>query len=155
VSIPRALFAYNNANVEGWALYAESIMEPYFPPEGRLVALQYRLLRIARAMLDPMVNLGRMTPAQAKAVLMDDVVISEPFAQEEVDRYAFWAPGQATSYYYGFQKLRALRTRLELALGPRFDAGRFHDFVIAQGLLPPPILERAVMEQFVPGQLAR
>lgn len=155
VSIPRALFAYNSANVEGWGLYAESIMEPYFPPEGRLISLQYRLLRIARAMLDPMINLGRITPAQAKDVLMNDVVLSEPFAQEEVDRYAFWAPGQATSYYYGFSKLRALRTRVELALGPRFDAGRFHDFVIAQGLLPPPVLERAVMEQFVPAELRK
>ncbi len=155
VSIARAVFAFNSANVEGWGLYAEWITEPYMPPEGQLIAMDYRLFRIARAMLDPMVNLGRMTPAQAKGVLMDDVGLSEPFAQEEVDRFAFIWPGQATSYYYGLQKLRALRTQVELALGPRFDARAFHDFVIAQGLLPPPVLERTVMQEFVPAQRAK
>ena len=152
VSLARGTFAFNSANTEGWGLYSEAIMYPYFPPEGRLVALQFRLLRLARATLDPMLNLGRITPARAKQVLMDDVGVSEPFAQQEVDRYTFWAPGQATSYFYGLQKLRSLRTQVEIALGPRFDAQRFHDFIISQGMLPPPVLERAVMEQFVPSQ---
>ena len=152
VSLARGTFAFNSANTEGWGLYSEAIMFPYFPPEGRLVALQYRLLRLARATLDPMLNLGRITPERAKQVLMDDVGVSEPFAQQEVDRYTFWAPGQATSYFYGLQKLRSLRTKAEIALGPRFDPQRFHDFIISQGMLPPPILERAVMEQFVPTQ---
>jgi uncharacterized protein (DUF885 family) len=75
--------------------------------------------------------------------------MSEPFSQQEVDRYTFNAPGQATSYFYGLQKLRAMRTQAEIALGPRFDQQAFHDFVIAQGMLPPDILERAVREQFI------
>ena len=152
VSIARALFAFNSANVEGWGLYSEAIMFRYMPLEGQLVALQYRLLREARAFLDPMVNLGIVTPAEAKRVLLDDVVLSEPFAEEEVDRFAFWSPGQAPSYYYGFQKLRAVRTRAEIALGPRFDAKAFNDFIVSQGLLPPPLLERAVLEEFVPAR---
>ncbi len=149
VSMARALFAFNSANVEGWALYSEALMMPYLPPEAQLVSLQWRLLRMARAFLDPMVNLGRITPAEAKRILMEDVVISEPFSQQEVDRYAFESPGQATAYYYGYLQLRSLRTRAEVALGRQFDLMAFNDFIVAQGLLPPRVLEQTVMEEFV------
>src|SRR6266850_7409867 len=145
-----AAFAFNSTNAEGWGLYAESIMIPYFPADGQLFALQLRLLRAARAFLDPMVNLGRMTPAEAKDFLMREVVLSEPMAQQEADRYAFYAPGQAVSYLYGYARLRELRLKAEVALGPRFDQRQFHDLVIAQGLLPPGLLERAVL-----GELTR
>src|SRR6267378_3097758 len=144
VSIARAAFAFNSTNAEGWGLYAEAVMIPYFPADGQLFALQLRLLRAARAFLDPMVNLGTMTPAGAKEFLMSEVVLSEPMAQQEADRYAFVGPGQAISYLYGYARLRELRLKAELALGPRFDQRQFHDLVIAQGLLPPGLLERAV-----------
>ena len=147
VSLARAAFAFNSTNVEGWGLYAESLMIPWFPPEGQLFALQLRLLRAARAFLDPMVNLGRMTPDEAKAFLMREVALSEPFAQQEADRYAFRSPGQAVSYFYGYTRLRELRLKAEIALGPRFEQRKFHDFVIAQGLLPPRLLERALMQE--------
>src|SRR5713101_2665751 len=147
VSLARAAFAFNSTNAEGWGLYAESLMIPYFPLEGQLFSLQLRLLRAARAFLDPMVNLGRMTPDEAKAFLMREVALSEPFAQQEADRYAFRMPGQAVSYFYGYTRLRELRLKAELALGPRFEQRKFHDFVIAQGLLPPKLLERAVMQE--------
>ncbi len=147
VSLARAAFAFNSTNAEGWGLYAESLMIPYFPLEGQLFSLQLRLLRAARAFLDPMVNLGRMTPDEAKAFLMREVALSEPFAQQEADRYAFRMPGQAVSYFYGYTRLRELRLKAELALGPRFEQRKFHDLVIAQGLLPPKLLERAVMQE--------
>jgi hypothetical protein len=145
VSIARAAFAFNSTNAEGWALYAEAVMTPHFPLEGQLFALQLRLLRAARAFLDPMVNLGRMTPAAAKEFLMQELTLSEPMAQQEADRYAFAAPGQAVSYLYGYMRMRELRVKAELALGPRFDQREFHDLVVAQGLLPPRLLEQAVM----------
>ena len=147
VSLARAAFAFNSTNAEGWGLYAESLMIPYFPPEGQLFSLQLRLLRAARAFLDPMVNLARMNPDEAKAFLMREVALSEPFAQQEADRYAFRMPGQAVSYFYGYTRLRELRLKAELALGPRFEQRKFHDLVIAQGLLPPKLLERAVMQE--------
>jgi uncharacterized protein (DUF885 family) len=149
VSLPRAIFAFNSANVEGWALYCEALMMPYLSPEAQLVSLQWRLLRMARAFLDPMVNLGRITPAKAKRFLIEEVVMSEPFSQQEVDRYVFDSPGQATAYYYGYLQLRSLRTRAEVALGRQFDLMAFNDFIVAQGLLPPRLLEQAVMEEFV------
>jgi uncharacterized protein (DUF885 family) len=97
-----------------------------------------------------MVNLGRMTPAEAKEFLMREVTLSEPMAQQEADRYAFDMPGQAGSYLYGYSWMRQLRQKAELALGARFDQRVFHDAVIAQGLLPPRLLERAVMAELDP-----
>jgi uncharacterized protein (DUF885 family) len=153
VSITRAVFAFNSANVEGWGLYAEAIVRPYLPIEGQLISLQYRLMRAARMFLDPMLNLGLITPEEAKRLITEDVAIGEAWAQNEVERYTYRMPGQATAYYYGYNKMQALRTQTELKLQDAFDQKSFHDFVLDQGLLPPDILKKAVMEEFVPGQL--
>ena len=149
VSVARALFAFNSANVEGWALYSEAIMKPYLTPEAQLAVLEARLQRSARAFLDPMLNLGMMKPEEAKHFLMEVVVLSEPLAKEEIDRYTFRAPGQATSYFFGYSKLQALRAKTELALGQKFRPQSYHDFIVAQGLLPPELLEKAVMDGYV------
>lgn len=150
VSTARVVFAFNSANVEGWALYAEAVMKEYLPVEGRIGALQMRMMREARAFLDPMLNLGLLQPDAALRFLMDEVVLSEPMAKQEVDRYTFRAPGQATAYYYGYTRLNALRTRMELAQPGRFDALKFHDFIVNQGLLPFDLLEQAVTAEFAP-----
>ena len=149
VSTARVVFAFNSANVEGWALYAEAVMTRYLPVEGRIGSLQMRMMREARAFLDPMLNLGMIQPEAAQRFLMEEVLLSEPMAKQEVDRYTFQAPGQATSYYYGYSRLNALRTRVELALPGRFDQLAFHDFIVNQGLLPFDLLERAVIAEFV------
>jgi uncharacterized protein (DUF885 family) len=100
-----------------------------------------------------MLNLGMLKPEDVKRILMQDVVLSEPLAKEEVDRYSFTAPGQATSYFFGYSKLEALRVKAELALGAKFASQTYHDFIIAQGLLPPDLLEKAVMDGYVKSQL--
>lgn len=150
VSTARVVFAFNSANVEGWALYAEAVMKEYLPVAGRIGSLQMRMMREARAFLDPMLNLGLLEPAAAQRFLMEEVLLSEPMAKQEVDRYTFRAPGQATAYFYGYSRLNALRTRVELASPGRFDALAFHDFIVNQGLLPFDLLEQAVMAEFAP-----
>jgi len=153
VSIARAIFAFNSANVEGWGLYAEAIVRPYLPLEGQMISLQYRLMRAGRMFLDPMLNLGLITPDEAKSLIMNDMAIGETWAQNEVERYTYRMPGQATAYYYGYSKMQALRAQTELKLRDDFDQQAFHDFILAQGMLPPHILKDAVMNEFVPGQL--
>ena len=152
VSTARAVYAFNSVNVEGWALYAEAEMQPYLPLDGQLFAQQARMLRAARAFLDPMVNLGEITPEGVKAFLMDEVGQSEGMATQEMQRYTFRAPGQATSYFYGYQRLMETRQAAEVALRKKFDRMAFNDFVLAQGLVPPKLLRKAVMEEFVPAQ---
>jgi len=152
VSLARALYAFNSTNVEGWGLYSEWVMQPYEPVDGQLLTLQLRLLRDARAFLDSELQAGKVTPEQADKVLENDVVLSHAFATEEVERFTFRSPGQANSYFYGYTKLLQLRKDTEAALGPKFDQKKFHDFLLAQGLLPPDLMRKAVMEEFVPSQ---
>ncbi|MGE5624444.1 MAG: DUF885 domain-containing protein [Bacillota bacterium] len=151
-SIARAVFAFNSANVEGWALYSEAEMQPYEPLEGQMIALRDRLLRAARAFLDPMVNLGMMTPDQAKEFLERELVASPAFATEEANRFAFQMPGQATSYYYGYHNFLTMRGEAQVALGTKFDRQKFNDFILSQGLLPPDLMRQAVKEEFIPSQ---
>jgi len=155
VSTARAVFAFNSVNAEGWGLYSEAEMKPTFPLDGQLIALQFRLMRAARAFLDPLVNLGRITPDEVNAFLQKEVGLSAGMAQSETDRYVFRSPGQATAYFVGYQALLSIRATAELALGERFDRQRFHDFVLSQGLLPPKLIEKAVVEQFIPAEKAR
>jgi uncharacterized protein (DUF885 family) len=152
VSLARALYADNSANAEGWGLYAEYIMQPYEPAEGQLMTLQLRLLRAARAFLDPELQSGVATPAHAYEVLEKDVMLSHAFAEEEVERFTFLAPGQANSYFYGYTRLLQLRQETEHSLGAKFAARKFHDFILDQGLLPPDLMQKAVREDFVAAQ---
>jgi uncharacterized protein (DUF885 family) len=154
VSTARALFAFNSANVEGWALYAEAISKPYMPLDGQLLSLQARLLRAARIWLDPMLNLGLVTRAEAERVLREDVVEDETGANTELDRYIFRSPAQATAYYYGYENLQSLRARTEMRLKDKFDQKAYHDFILAQGLLPPEVLNQAVEQEFVAPRMA-
>jgi uncharacterized protein (DUF885 family) len=41
---------------------------------------------------------------------------------------------------------------VETALGPKFNQKTFHDFFLSQGLLPPDLMRKAVMEEFVKEQ---
>jgi uncharacterized protein (DUF885 family) len=150
VSLARVRYAFNSTNVEGWGLYSEYIIRPFMPLEGQLVSLDYRLLRAARAFLDPELQSGKVTTEDAYRVLEQDVVQSHAFAQEEVERYTYRAPGQANSYFYGYTKLIQLRKDAEKALGPKFNQKQFHDFILAQGLLPPDLMRQATMENFIP-----
>lgn len=149
VSLARSLYAFNSVNVEGWGLYSEYIMKPYMPLDGQLISLQLRLMRAARAFIDPELQSGKLKPEDAMRILTQDVVLSPQFANTEVERYTFRSPGQATSYFYGYTKLLELRKEVEAMMGKRFDQMKFHDFILSQGLLPPDLLRKAVMKDFV------
>ena len=154
VSIARSRYAFNSTNVEGWGLYAEYITKPYMPLEGQLISLQFRLLRAIRAFSDPELQAGKVQPADVMKTLTVDGCFSVPFANQEVERYTFRMPGQANSYFYGYTKLLQLRKDTESALGAKFDQKKFHDFVLGQGLLPPDLMRKAVMEDFIPAAQA-
>jgi uncharacterized protein (DUF885 family) len=155
ISLARTMFAFNSVNVEGWALYAEAEMVPFEPLEGQMIALQFRLLRAARAMLDPALNLGQTDRERARKLLVEGVGLSEAMATQELDRYTVRAPGQACSYFYGYTRIMELRMQTELALGDRFDRLAFNNFLLDQGLLPPDQLAAAVNEVFIPAQRKR
>src|SRR5260370_19263674 len=149
VSQARAIFAFNSTNVEGWGLYSEFIMRPFMPLDGQLISLQHRLMPAARAYLDPELHMGKITPEQARRVLKEDVMLSDAMSNQEVERYTFRGPAQATSYFYGYTRLLHLRADTERELGAKFDQLKFHDFILSQGLLPPALLRKAVFADFI------
>jgi uncharacterized protein (DUF885 family) len=127
-------------------------MLPYMPAEGQLISLQLRLMRAARAFLDPELHMGRVSPDEARRVLREDVGLSAAMTESEVERYMFRSPAQATSYFYGYTQLRDLRSQVERTMGSRFNPLEFHDFILAQGLLPPALLKDAVLKHFAPAR---
>jgi len=148
VSLARALFAFNSVNVEGWGLYAEAITLPFMPLDGQLISLQLRLQRAARAFVDPELQLpGTWTPESAREFLQREVGLSPAFATEEVDRFTFRSPAQATAYFYGYIRLLELRDAAQHQAGDKFDARKFHDVILAQGLLPPDLMRKAVLAE--------
>ena len=68
------------AFTEGWGLYAEWMMLPYMPAEGQLISLQLRLLRAARAFLDPLAGHKNLTTRTGALVeRMSGVTLDEFF----------------------------------------------------------------------------
>lgn len=135
-SVIRARYAFNNANVEGWGLYAEEMVYPYLPRTAQLVALQMRLLRVARAFFDPEVQLGKVRPSDVTGRLTRELGVSERLASLELRRFEYDNPGQAPSYFYGLERMESARRRVASALGNRFTDQCFHDGVLALGMMP-------------------
>jgi uncharacterized protein (DUF885 family) len=148
ISKARSHFGFNAANHEGWALYAESITKPFMPLDGQFISLQFQLLRAARAFLEPELQLGKITIADALKVLTEDAGYSRFFADQEIQRYTQRLPGQAPAYFYGYQQLIQLRRDTEAIQGKPFKAQQFHDFILSQGFLPPKMMREAVLHSF-------
>lgn len=140
VSIIRANYAFNSVNVEGWALYAEWLMEQSLSQDEKMGLLMSRMMRNARMFLDPEIHLGMITPQEAKRVITEEVGMSPEWAELELQRYMYRSPGQAPSYYYGYLKLREMRTQAIERLGANFSDRCFHDAILDAGLLPLDIL---------------
>ena len=136
VSIIRANYAFNSVNVEGWALYAEWLMESSMSQDEAFALMMNRMMRNARMFLDPELHLGKITPQKAARVITEDVGMSPEWAKLELRRYMWDMPGQAPSYYYGYLKLRELRREIETKLGKDFSDRCFHDAILNEGLLP-------------------
>ena len=149
VSVARVRYAFNSTNVEGWGLYSEYLVRPFMPLEGQLVSLDYRLLRAARAFLDPELQAGKITRTRPSRYWRTTWCSLRHLRKRKWSATPIARPGQANSYYYGYTKLLALRKDTEAAMGAKFDQKKFHDFILAQGLLPPDLLRKSVMTGFV------
>ena len=147
ISKARALFGWSTVGVEGWAMYAESLVEPYMPKEGRLAALQFRCLRYARAFLEPGMANGSLSEDDARLLLTEELGLSAAMAAQEVDRLSRLT-GEPAAYFYGFRELHRIRQETEARARRRFNRRVYHDFILQQGFVPLAVLRAAVARRF-------
>ena len=144
------------AYVEGWALYAETLMREigaYDDPYSLFGHLQWQAFRAARLVVDTGIHAQGWSRQQAVDFMVERTGVERAFVESEVDRYTS-NPGQALAYMVGKLKFDALRAKARAALGARFDLRRFHDAVLAQGELPLATLER-VVDDWIAAQARR
>ncbi|MDR1077511.1 MAG: DUF885 domain-containing protein, partial [Propionibacteriaceae bacterium] len=153
--------ARTSAHGEGWALYAERLMQEFGfvdDPGDLLGLLDGQRLRAARVVLDIGVHLALPAPqrwgggswdaAKAWDFLRANARWDEAFLRAELDRYLGW-PGQAPSYKIGQRRWTELRQearRRAQAQGQKFDLKRFHDQALRLGPLPLSILSQALAD---------
>lgn len=142
--------------IEGWALYAERLMDElgYFSDLGdELGYLANQALRAARVVVDiglhleldapsdmgVLDNLGdcsgkRWTPEMAVALLEEWAIQDNAMSVSEVDRY-LGMPAQAISYKVGERAWLESRERAKSRLGDAFTLKAFHARALVLGAL--------------------
>jgi uncharacterized protein (DUF885 family) len=128
---------------EGWALYAERLMDDFGyldDPGEKLGMLDAQGVRAARVIIDIGMHLEleiprenpfrfapgeRWTPELGLVFLREHSRIEEPVLRFELDRYLGW-PGQAPSYKVGERLWLACRADAQRRQGADFDLKGFH-----------------------------
>ncbi|MNL30143.1 hypothetical protein D3C87_1518630 [compost metagenome] len=146
VSTIRAIYAMNSANAEGWGLYAEDLVYPYLKEEEQFFSIQMRLWRMARAFLDPQIQLGLIKDQRVMDVFTKELGVSKEMATLELRRYSTQSPGQAPAYYYGYTMVKKARAEGEKAQGAKFNLKCFNDQILSYGLLPLPMVLEKVQQ---------
>lgn len=139
-------YAFNNAYVEGWALYAESLGESigmYRDPYTKFGRLTYEMWRAIRLVVDTGIHAKGWTREQAIAFFAENAGRAQHDIEVEVDRYTVW-PAQALGYKLGELKIKALRAKAADVLKEKFDLRAFHDTILDDGALPLEVLEAHV-----------
>lgn len=139
----RRLLAGTSGHAEGWALYAERLMEQlgYLDdPADRLGMLDGQRMRAARVVLDIGVHLGKerldgqgvWDHDYALDFMGRNVNMPAEFVQFEVNRYLGW-PGQAPSYKVGQRIWEQVRDAYQDARGESFSIKEFHKRALDMG----------------------
>ncbi|MDR2253319.1 MAG: DUF885 domain-containing protein [Bifidobacteriaceae bacterium] len=159
----RRTLSWVSGHGEGWALYAERLMEDlgFLPtPADRLGMLDGQRLRAARVVFDIGVHLelpapeawggGRWDADKGWEFLRHNVAMNEGFQRFEYERYLGW-PGQAPSYKVGERLWLQARDRAKAAAetaGEPFDLKAFHMRALRLGSLGLDVLTAALAGEF-------
>ncbi|WP_223263220.1 DUF885 domain-containing protein [Arthrobacter sp. NamB2] len=144
---------------EGWALYAERLMQELgflSDPGDRLGMLDAQRMRAARVVFDIGVHLeleiperwgeGTWTPDKGYDFLKRNIAISEGQLNFEFTRYLGW-PGQAPSYKIGQRLWEQVRDEVRTREGDAFDLRTFHTRALNLGSVGLDTLRRALVSE--------
>lgn len=136
-----------NAYSEGWALYAEQLVDELGVyddfPEGRLGYLQSLAFRAARLVVDTGLHAKRWTRQQGVDYFVNVNGSNPREVASEVDRYCSW-PGQACGYKVGHSTINRLRDHAKSELGQKYDLRAYDDAVVLGGNVPMDVLAKNV-----------
>ena len=136
-----------NAFTEGWALYAEQLMDEFglykSDPFGRIGYLQAQQFRACRLVVDTGLHSKGWTREQSVAFLVAETGKGRDAMTSETDRYCV-SPGQACGYKMGHNVIVGLRDKAKKAMGAKFDARAFNDALIQTGGVPLSLVEGVV-----------
>lgn len=136
-----------NAFVEGWALYAEQLMDEFgaydADPFSQIGYLQAQQFRACRLVVDTGLHAKKWTRQQAIRFLVDNTGRGAAAMTSEIDRYTV-SPGQACGYKMGHNEILRQRERARQAMGPRFDLARFNDAIVSSAGVPLMVLPTVV-----------
>ena len=128
-----------SANTEGWALYAEQLVDEMglydADPVGRLGMLQSAIFRAARCVVDTGIHTQGWSRERAIDYMVETTGDKRSSMTSEVERYCTW-PGQACSYKVGQTQWLKLRAQAQRRLGARFDIRAFHDAGLTAAPMP-------------------
>ncbi|GEK86007.1 DUF885 domain-containing protein [Microbacterium aerolatum] len=153
----RRLLAGTSGHAEGWALYAERLMQQlgYLDdPADRLGMLDGQRMRAARVVLDIGVHLGKdrldgsgtWDADYALDFMRQNVNMSDEFVQFEVNRYLGW-PGQAPSYKVGQRIWEQVRDAYQAQQGDAFEIKSFHKRALDLGGVGLDTLRTALLKK--------
>jgi uncharacterized protein (DUF885 family) len=144
------LFGWVSGYGEGWALYAERLMQDlgYLTDDGYLMGmLEAHLFRAARVIIDIGMHLEleipagsgfhdgeRWTPELGLEFMLTRTITDAVHVHDEIDRYLGW-PGQAPSYKLGERSWLQLRDEARRREGESFDIKDFHMRALRRGAL--------------------
>ena len=153
----RRLGSWVSGHGEGWALYAERLMEElgYLQDDGDLMGmLDAHALRAARVVVDIGVHCGLAAPAEvgggtwdadkAWTFLRRHTRVPDATLRFELERYLGW-PGQAISYKVGERAWLDLREQVRAREGAAFDLRAFHRRALDLGSLGLDVLRSALL----------
>jgi uncharacterized protein (DUF885 family) len=142
------LMCWVSGHGEGWALYAERLMDELgylTDPGNKLGMLDSQLLRAARVVVDLGIHLELPVPADSRwhpgevwnaqlawEFLRARVQVEEQMLRFELDRYLGW-PGQASSYKLGERIWLQARDEARRRKGAAFDLKEFHRTALGLG----------------------
>ena len=117
-----------NAFVEGWALYAEQLIDESGlyddDPWSRIGYLQAQQFRACRMVVDTGIHAFGWSRDKAVQFLMSESGKSQEASISEIDRYCAY-PGQACGYKVGHNEVTRLRDKTRSALGRNFDLAAY------------------------------
>ena len=139
----RRLSSWTSGHGEGWALYAERLMQDLgflSNPADRLGMLDGQRMRAARVVLDIGVHLGKQNLEgtgvwdfdYALNFMRSNVNMSPEFVRFEVTRYFGW-PAQAPSYKVGQRIWEQIRDDYAARKGASYDIKEFHKTALNLG----------------------